>query len=237
MRSMLEVHDLRVSYHGVPALHGVSLRVARGELIALIGANGAGKTTTLKAVAGALRPEGGRIAVDGVDVTRWSTPEMVRLGVTYVPEGRLVFGPMSVEENLRLGAFVVRSRREIDDRLDYVYQLFPRLKERRRQPAGTLSGGEQQMLAIGRGLMAGPRLLMLDEPSLGLMPRLVEELFATIARLRRDGLTVLLVEQSAREALELADRAYVLQTGRTVGEGTGQELLRSERVRQAFLGL
>ncbi|MEW6045425.1 MAG: ABC transporter ATP-binding protein [Bacillota bacterium] len=234
---MLDVQEIRVHYNGVPALHSVTFSVNRGELVALVGANGAGKSTTLKAVAGALHPVAGRIVFEGVDISRRSTPDIVRLGITYVPEGRLVFGPLTVEENLMLGAFVVRSRAEIDEQLDYVYQLFPRLKERRRQRAGTLSGGEQQMLAIGRGLMARPKLLMLDEPSLGLMPRLVEELFNSIARLREAGLTILLVEQSAREALELADRGYVLQTGRTLAAGTGEELLRSEIIKKAFLGI
>ena len=234
---MLEVRDLAVYYDRIPALRNVSLQVRTGELVALVGANGAGKSTTLKAIAGALRPAAGSIRFQGVDIAGKRVAEVVGLGITYVPEGRLVFGPLTVEENLRLGAFRVASRAQVQERLDYVYDLFPRLKDRRRQRAGTLSGGEQQMLAIGRGLMARPRLLMLDEPSLGLMPKLVEELFATVARLKKEeGLTILLVEQSAREALELADRGYVIQTGRTVASGPGRELLASGVVQRAFLG-
>jgi branched-chain amino acid transport system ATP-binding protein len=234
---MLAVAEMRVCYGAIPALHGVSFGVEQGELVALVGANGAGKSTTLKAIAGALHPISGSVNLMDIDITRKTTPEIVQLGITYVPEGRLVFGPLTVEENLRLGAFVIKSKTEVEERLGYVYQLFPRLQERRAQRAGTLSGGEQQMLAIGRGLMARPKLLMLDEPSLGLMPKLVEEVFATIAQLKEEGLTVLLVEQNVREALELADRGYVLQTGRTVAAGTGEELLASDLIRRAFLGI
>lgn len=223
---MLEINEISVSHGGIPALHQVSFQISQGELVALVGANGAGKSTTLKAIAGALHPVSGSINFESSDITRKTTPEIVQLGITYVPEGRLIFGPLTVEENLRLGAFIVKSRAAVEERLEYVFYLFPVLKERRTQRAGTLSGGEQQMLAIGRGLMARPKLLMLDEPSLGLMPKLVEEVFATITQLKEEGFTVLLVEQNVREALELADRGYVLQTGRTVAAGTGEELLK-----------
>ncbi|WP_404980546.1 ABC transporter ATP-binding protein [Carboxydichorda subterranea] len=234
---MLEVRHISVEYDGVPALHDVSLEVRRGELVALVGSNGAGKSTTLKTIAGALHPVRGEVRFEGTPLSRKGTPEVVRMGITYVPEGRMVFGPLTVEENLRLGAFSVGGGPETEQQLERVYDLFPRLRERRHQRAGTLSGGEQQMVAIGRGLMARPKLLMLDEPSLGLMPKLVEELFAVVARLRDEGLTILLVEQRAREALRLADRGYVLQTGRTVVQGRGPELLASEAMRRAFLGV
>ncbi len=234
---MLRVDRIRVLYEGIPALHEVSLEVKKGELVAVVGANGAGKSTSLKAIVGTVKPVSGRIEFEQNDITRFSTPEIVRLGIVYIPEARHIFGPLTVEENLLLGAFTSNSEREVKEHLDYVYRLFPILKERRKQRGETLSGGEQQMLAIGRGLMTRPKLLMFDEPSLGLMPKLVSELFRTISLLKEEGFTILLVEQNVREALEIADRGYILQTGRTIHSGTGKELLESEIVRKAFLGL
>ncbi len=234
---MLKVDKIKVHYGGIPALHEVSFEVGEGELVAIVGANGAGKTTALKTVVGTLNPVSGSIKFNGIDITGKKSAEIVRLGITYVPEGRHIFGPLTVEENLLLGAFTSGTKKEIEERMEYVYRLFPILKERRKQRGGTLSGGEQQMLAIGRGLMARPKLLMLDEPSLGLMPKLVDEVFNTITQLKKEGLTILLVEQNVREALELCDRGYILQTGRTIASGSGNELLGSEIVKKAFLGL
>jgi branched-chain amino acid transport system ATP-binding protein len=234
---MLKVDKIQVRYGQIPALHEVTFEVKEGELVAIVGANGAGKSTALKTIMGALVPSSGSIEFNGTDLTGKSTPEIVREGVIYVPEGRHIFGPLTVEENLLLGAFTSDSEREVDEHLEYVYRLFPRLRERRKQKGETLSGGEQQMLAIGRGLMVRPKLLMLDEPSLGLMPKLVSELFETIAFLKQEGYTLLLVEQNVREALDLADRGYILQTGRTIHSGQGKDLLESEVVKKAFLGL
>lgn len=237
MRDMLNVDKIRVLYEGIPALHEVSLEVKSGELVAMVGANGSGKTTSLKAIIGAVKPVSGKIVFDGREITNLSTSEIVRLGIVYIPEARHIFGPLTVEENLLLGAFILNSEKDIKQRLDYIYQLFPILKERRKQRGETLSGGEQQMLAIGRGLMTRPKLIMFDEPSLGLMPKLVSELFKTISLLKDEGYTILLVEQNVREALEIADRGYILQTGRTIHTGSGKELLESEIVKKAFLGL
>lgn len=234
---MLKVDRIKVLYEGIPALHEVSLEVKKGELVAIVGSNGAGKSTSLKAIVGTVKPISGRIEFEQKDITRWSTPEIVRLGIVYIPEARHIFGPLTVEENLLLGAFTSNSEKEVKEHLDYVYHLFPILKERRRQRGETLSGGEQQMLAIGRGLMIRPKLLMFDEPSLGLMPKLVSELFKTISLLKEEGFTILLVEQNVHEALEIADRGYILQTGRTIHTGSGKELLESEIVKKAFLGL
>jgi len=234
---MLKVNKIEVHYGGVPALHEVSFEVGKGELVAIVGANGAGKTTTLKTVVGALSPVSGSIEFEGVDITQKNTAEVVQLGITYVPEGRLIFGPLTVEENLLLGAFTTRTKEEIEERMDYVHHLFPILKERYKQRGGTLSGGEQQMLAIGRALMSSPKLLMLDEPSLGLMPTLVTEVLEIVARLKEKGNTILLVEQNVQEALELADRGYVLETGRVVLEGEGKDLSRDPHIKKAFLGL
>lgn len=234
---MLKVDKIVVHYEGIPALHEVSLEVNQGELVAMVGANGAGKSTTLRAIMGTAPPTSGRIFFNGKEITHEETPKIVRMGLVYVPESRRIFGPLTVEENLLLGAFTSDSEEEVRNHLEHVYRLFPRLKERRRQRGETLSGGEQQMLAIGRGLMIRPKLLMLDEPSLGLMPKLVSELFETISLLKREGYTILLVEQNVREALEIADRGYILQTGRTIHSGKGTELLESDIVRKAFLGL
>jgi branched-chain amino acid transport system ATP-binding protein len=234
---MLRVSEIEVRYSGIPVIHDVSLEVRKGELVTVVGSNGSGKSTLLKAIAGAIRPSRGSIEFEDKRIDRLDTPDIVKRGITYVPEARCIFGPLSVEENLDLGAFILRDAAEIKKNIEFVYSLFPRLAERRRQQGGTLSGGEQQMLAIGRGLMSNPKLLMLDEPSLGLMPKLVDEMLGAVAKLREIGKTILLVEQNVRESLELADRGYVLQTGRIVQEGTGRELLNSEAIKKAYLGL
>jgi len=237
VKGMLKVSQIKVNYGGIPALHEVTFEVKEGELVSIVGANGAGKSTALKTIVGALVPVSGKIEFNGLDITGKNSAEIVRLGITYVPEARHIFGPLTVEENLLLGAFTLSSKEQAERGLEYVYRLFSILKERRRQQGGTLSGGEQQMLAIGRGLMAQPKLLMLDEPSLGLMPKLVTEMFKAISLLKKEGLTILLVEQNVREALELADQGYILQTGRTIHSGQGMELLNSDIVKKAFLGL
>jgi len=234
---MLKVNKIKVCYGGIPALHEVTFEVGKGELVGIVGANGAGKSTALKTVVGALCPVSGKIEFNGMDITGKNSAEIVRSGITYVPEGRHIFGPLTVEENLLLGGFTTNSVEEIEKGLEYVYGLFPILKDRYKQKGETLSGGEQQMLALGRGLMSRPKLLMLDEPSLGLMPKLVSEVFKAISKLKEEEHTILLVEQNVREALELADRGYVLQTGRTIYSGQGKELLESEIVKKAFLGL
>ena len=234
---MLKVTDIEVRYSGIPVIHSASLFVGKDELVTVVGSNGAGKSTLLKTIAGALRPTKGIIQFEGKDIHRLSTPDIVRLGITYIPEARLIFGPLTVEENLELCAYILNDSEEMMKNLDFVYSLFPRLKERRLQLSGTLSGGEQQMLAIGRGLMSNPKLLMLDEPSLGLMPKLVDEMLEAVAKLRTIGKTILLVEQNVFESLYICDRGYVLQTGRTIKEGTGKELLDSEEIKKAYLGL
>jgi branched-chain amino acid transport system ATP-binding protein len=234
---MLQVSEIEVRYSGIPVIHEVTLEVKAGELISVVGSNGAGKSTLLKTIAGALHPSKGSIHFEGQEIKKLSTPDIVRQGITYVPEARSIFGPLTVEENLGLGAYVLKDGAEIKKILESVYTLFPRLAERRLQLGGTLSGGEQQMLAIGRGLMSNPKLLMLDEPSLGLMPKLVDEMLTAVAKLRDMGKTILLVEQNVRESLELSDRGYVLKSGRTIQQGTGQELLQSETIQKAFLGL
>jgi branched-chain amino acid transport system ATP-binding protein len=234
---MLKVSEIEVRYSGVPVIHNVSLEVNQGELVSVVGANGAGKSTLLKAIAGALHPSQGSIQFENQEISRFSTANIVRRGITYVPEARLIFGPLTVHENLELGAYILDDDEAVKKNLETVYQLFPRLAERRFQQGGTLSGGEQQMLAIGRGLMSNPKLLMLDEPSLGLMPKLVDEMLEAVAKLKESGKTILLVEQNVREALELSNRGYVLQTGRTIHQGTGKELLNAEVIKKAFLGL
>ena len=234
---MLKVSEIEVRYSGVPVIHNVSLEVNRGELVSVVGANGAGKSTLLKTITGALHPTRGSIQLDHEEISQLSTADIVRRGITYIPEARLIFGPLTVEENLELGAYILNDAEEVKRNLEDVYHLFPRLAERRLQQGGTLSGGEQQMLAIGRGLMSNPKLLMLDEPSLGLMPKLVDEMLEAVEKLKQAGKTILLVEQKVRESLELADRGYVLQTGRTIQQGTGKELLNTEVIQKAFLGL
>ena len=229
---MLEVERLESRYGRIPALSGVSLRVGEGELVAIVGANGAGKTTLLRAISGVQPSCGGAIHFDGSDLARSHARKRVQLGIVQVPEGRQVFAPMTVEDNLRLGAFARGAR----DGLARIFALFPALEAKRRELAGNLSGGQQQMLAIGRGLMANPRLLLLDEPSMGLAPRLVSEIFSRIAALKSFGTTILLVDQNARAALAVADRGYVMETGRIVLSGSANELLRDPQVQQAYLG-
>jgi branched-chain amino acid transport system ATP-binding protein len=233
---MLEIRALESYYGRIRALRGIDLSVAEGELVALVGANGAGKTTLLRALSGVQRVSSGQVLFRGEDITRASSDRRVRLGIVQVPEGRLVFAPLSVEDNLRLGGYT-RTRVESDSALERVYAMFPALKGRHRQPAGTLSGGQQQMLAIGRAMMARPQLLLLDEPSMGLAPRLVEEIFATIGALKASGTTIFLVDQNAHAALSAADRGYVLETGRIVHSGAGAQLLKDEQVQQAYLGI
>jgi branched-chain amino acid transport system ATP-binding protein len=233
---MLEVETLSSRYGRITALSDVSLRVDDGELIALVGANGAGKSTLLRALSGVQPVASGSVRFEGADITRMSSRNRVRMGIVQVPEGRQVFGPLSVEDNLRLGAFV-RPASELADGLERVYELFPILARKRNEAAGTLSGGQQQMLAIGRALMTRPRLLLLDEPSMGLAPRLVAEIFATIRSLKAAATTILLVDQNARAALSIADRAYVLEVGRIALTGRGDELLVDPAVQQAYLGL
>jgi branched-chain amino acid transport system ATP-binding protein len=234
---MLSVERLEVAYGKLQALWGVSFDVVRGEIVALVGANGAGKTTTLKTISGLLRPGAGSILLDGDRLEERSTVEIVERGVVHVPEGRKLFPEMTVRDNLLLGAFGRAARPKQRQRLEEVFAVFPRLRERERQIAGTLSGGEQQMVAIGRGLMAGPRILMLDEPSLGLAPIVVEEMFRVVGEINRAGVTVLLVEQDTEHALAVAHRGFVLESGRVVLAGTGAELLANEQVRQAYLGM
>jgi len=234
--TLLEISSLASHYGRIQALYGVDVRIAEGELVALVGANGAGKTTLLRTLSGVQRASSGRIAFDGADITRLAPEQRVRLGIVQVPEGRQVFAPLALEDNLRLGAYV-RPAGEAEATLEEVYARFPVLRERRRTPAGLLSGGQQQMLAIGRALMGRPRLLLLDEPSMGLAPRLVSEIFACIAQLRAAGITIFLVDQNARAALSIADRAYVLETGRVALEGAGRDLLADDAVQQAYLGI
>jgi len=234
---MLELEDVEVQYGNIRALQGVTLAVNTGELVALIGSNGAGKTTTLRTISGLLRPSGGGIRYEGADIARTSPHRIVELGISHCPEGRRIFGRLTVGENLRLGSVVQRDRRAAGEDLDAVLELFPVLKERLQQAGGTLSGGEQQMLAIGRALMSRPRLLLLDEPSLRLAPLMVERIFATIAALKASGRTILLVEQNVHHALDVADRVYVLETGRVTLDGPAAVLRRNPKVEQAYLGV
>jgi branched-chain amino acid transport system ATP-binding protein len=234
--SLLEVHGLKISYGGINAVKGVDLKVERGEMVALIGANGAGKTTTLKAICGLLAPAAGKVRYDGRDVTGAPSFTLVELGLALVPEGRGVFGRMQVEENLEMGAYTRRDGAAVRRDLARVYELFPRLHERRRQLAGTLSGGEQQMLAIGRALMGAPRLLLLDEPSMGLAPIMVQRIFDTIRKVAAEGVTVLLVEQNAKLALEASQRGYVMESGSIALADSASALLANPQVRRAYLG-
>ena len=235
--ALLEVAGLAVDYDGAAALRGVDLEVREGEIVALVGANGAGKTTLLAAIAGLKAASAGSVKLDGRELRGLASHEVARLGIALVPEGRRLFGRLPVWRNLLLGAYLRRDPRWRAETLATIHELFPVLRERGQQPAGTLSGGEQQMLAIGRALMAGPRLLLLDEPSLGIAPLLVERIFESLHLINQRGLTVLLVEQRLRQALQLAQRGYVLQTGRVVLSGPSSELLSSENVRRAYLGL
>ena len=231
---ILSVKDLKVNYGGIEAVKGISFDVPRGEIVTLIGANGAGKSTTLKAIAGLVKPSAGSIEFNGANITGKDPSAIVGSGITLVPEGRRVFDNMSVLENIKIGAYLRTD--SLDDDIEWVYSLFPRLKERSWQLAGTLSGGEQQMLAMGRAMMSEPKLLMLDEPSMGLAPILVEQIFDIIRQLHKNGTTILLVEQNAQMALSVADRAYVLETGKITLSGTGKELAESDEVRKAYLG-
>ncbi len=232
---MLEIKEIDAYYGDLQALWGISIQVNDGELVALVGPNGAGKTTTLRVITGLLRPAAGSIHFQNYDLSKELAHRIVELGVSQVPEGGRVFTKMSVIENLELGAFVMKARKEKEQTLQWVFEIFPRLKERKSQRAGTLSGGERQMLSIGRALMSKPSLLLLDEPSFGLAPILVEQMFEMIAEINRQGVTVLLVEQNVRAALELAHRTYVIENGRIVGEGSGESLLSFEFVRSAYL--
>jgi branched-chain amino acid transport system ATP-binding protein len=233
-RTLLEVDGIEVRYGAIAALKGISFTVGEGEIVALLGANGAGKTTTQKTVSGMLRPVAGSITFDGKRIDGIPAHELINLGICHVPEGRHVFPRMTVAENLDMGAFRFKTVDRAD--LDRVFELFPRLKERLKQQAGTLSGGEQQMLAIGRALMGKPRLLLLDEPSMGLAPMIVAQIFEIVREINQSGVTVLLVEQNAAQALSLANRGYVLETGEIVLHGSGRELLADDRVRAAYLG-
>ncbi|MDO4194142.1 MAG: ABC transporter ATP-binding protein [Erysipelotrichaceae bacterium] len=233
---MLKVENLVVSYGMIEAIKGISFEVNDGEIVTLIGANGAGKTTTMHTISGLLKPASGSILLDGKDITKVPSHQIVSMGLAQVPERRRVFALETVEENLELGAYSRKDKAAIAADMEAVFEKFPRLKERRRQLAGTLSGGEQQMLAMGRALMAKPRIMLMDEPSMGLSPLLVHEIFRIIEEINKQGTTVLLVEQNAKMALGIADRAYVLETGKITLEGTGEQLANDERVRKAYLG-
>ena len=233
---LLEVENLHVAYGAIKALHGISFHVDEGEIVTLIGANGAGKTTTLKTISGLLRPVEGDIRFDGQSIVRVPAERIVRMGISQVPEGRQIFSTLTVQENLEMGAYTRRDKEEIRESMERVFASFPRLKERLNQLGGTLSGGEQQMLAMGRGLMSRPRLLLLDEPSMGLAPILVEEIFEIIKEINAQGTSILLVEQNAAMALSVAHRGYVLETGEIVLEGSARELLANPQVRAAYLG-
>lgn len=233
---MLEVKNLSVSYGAIEAVKDISFTVNAGEIVSLIGANGAGKTTTLHTITGLVPAKSGSVMYNGVDLLKTHNNKIVTLGMAHIPEGRHVFTRMSVEENLEMGSFSLKDQSDLKKDLDMVYGLFPRLKERRNQKAGTLSGGEQQMLAMGRALMSHPKTILMDEPSMGLSPKLVKEIFSIIRKLHEQGITILLVEQNAKMALSIADRAYVLETGRITMEGDAKELLNNEQVRKAYLG-
>ena len=233
---MLKVKDLKVNYGGIEALKGISFDVEQGQIVTLIGANGAGKSTTLRAISGLVKTASGAINFMGRDIIPFNPQQVVAEGIAMVPEGRRVFDNLTVKENLKIGAYLRKDKDEIESGIEDIYQRFPRLKEREWQLAGTLSGGEQQMLAVGRAMMARPKLLMMDEPSLGLAPLVVRDIFAIIRELKAEGITILLIEQNANAALRCADQAYVLETGRITMQGTGEELLADQRVRDAYLG-
>ena len=233
--SMLEVKDLVVSYGAIKALKGISFNVEKGEIISLIGSNGAGKTTTLHSISGLIKKVSGSIYFDGTDITSLAADKIVHLGLIQVPEGRRVFANMSVKENLEMGAYLRRDK-DIKKDMEWCYELFPRLKERLSQLSGTLSGGEQQMLAMGRGLMANPKLLLLDEPSMGLAPILVDEIFEIVQKINQDGTTILLVEQNAFKAMSIANRVYILETGTITSSGNSKDLINDPAVKAAYLG-
>ena len=234
---MLSVEKIKVKYKQITALHEVSLQVKEGEIVAALGSNGAGKSTLLKSIASQLNPEEGAVLFQGERINGIGPHEVVRRGISLVPEGKRIFAKMSVNENLLVGAYIQKDEKIRVETLNRIFELFPRLRERMKQKAGTLSGGEQQMLAIARGLMSKPKLLMLDEPSLGIAPNLVDRIFETIEIIRKSGLTILIVEQHVQEALEMADRGYILQTGKIILEGKSKELLDSELVQKAYLGI
>lgn len=234
--AMLEVRDLQVYYGMIHAIKGISFNVNQGEVIALIGANGAGKTTTLHTITGLLAPKSGSVLFEGKDITKVPAHKIVSMGMAHVPEGRRVFAELSVYENLKLGAYTRKDKKEIEETLARVYKSFPRLEERKNQLAGTLSGGEQQMLAMGRALMSKPKIILMDEPSMGLSPILVEEIFHIIREISAGGTTVLLVEQNAKKALAIADRAYVLETGNIVLSGDAKEMMNNDSIKKAYLG-
>lgn len=234
--AILEVKDLEVYYGVIQAIKGISFEVNQGEIIALIGANGAGKTTTLQTVTGLIAAKAGKIIYDGEDITRIASHKLVGMGMAHVPEGRRVFSQLSVLQNLKLGAYTRRDKGEVEESLRTIYARFPRLEERKNQPAGTLSGGEQQMLAMGRALMSHPRIILMDEPSMGLSPIFVNEIFEIIKEVSKSGTTVLLVEQNAKKALSIADRAYVLETGSIVLEGRADVLMSDDSIKKAYLG-
>ncbi|MHB9094378.1 MAG: ABC transporter ATP-binding protein [Eubacteriales bacterium] len=234
---MLSIKNLQVTYGGVKALHGISLEVNKGEFVAMIGNNGAGKTSTLSAICGLVRASGGVIELNGENITKLPSDKIASKGIAMVPEGRRVFTGMSTQENLDIGAFLRRNKKEIKQDMEMIFELFPVLKERRHQQAGTLSGGEQQMLAIGRALMSKPSFLLLDEPSLGLAPIIVERIFTTIRQINQQGISILMVEQNVPLSLSVASRAYVLETGNIVLEGSAEKLLQDEMVQQVYLGL
>jgi len=235
---MLRVKNLTTGYDGVPVVFDVSLEINEAEFVAIVGSNGAGKTTILRTISGLLKPISGEIEFEGKQIHKLTAHEIVRLGIAHVPEGRHVFGKMSVKDNLLMGAYTLNDRAKVNKLLNEVFEIFPRLKERENQKAETLSGGEQQMLAVGRALMAEPKLMLVDEMSLGLMPMMVDKVLETLKQINKEkGVTILLVEQKVQEALEMADRGYVLQTGRIVAHGTGKELLESDLVKKAYLGM
>ena len=234
--AMLEIKDIEVFYGVIQAIKGISFEVNEGEVIALIGANGAGKTTTLQTITGLLQPKKGSIIFEGKDIAKVPAHKSVSLGMAHVPEGRRVFAELTVYENLKMGAYTRKDKAEIQETLQMVYQRFPRLEERKNQLAGTLSGGEQQMLAMGRALMSHPKIIVMDEPSMGLSPIFVNEIFNIIQEVSKSGTTVLLVEQNAKKALSIADRAYVLETGKIVLEGEAKELLNNDSIKKAYLG-
>ena len=234
---MLEVNDIHTYYGNIHALKGISLTVEKGEIVTLIGANGAGKTTTLRTISGALKPREGSVVFEGHNLAKFKPHDVVHNGIAMVPEGRRIFARMTVMENLEMGAYIRKDKQKIAEDLEWVFELLPRLKERRRQVGGTLSGGEQQMLATARALMTRPRLLLMDEPSMGLAPVLVETIFDTIVRINKEGTTVLLVEQNALMALSVANRGYVLETGSIVMHDTGEVLKKNEKVQKAYLGM
>ncbi len=234
--SLLKVTDLTVSYGGIEALKGISFEVEQGQIVTLIGANGAGKSTTLRTISGLVKGTEGRVYFEGRDITDYGTQKIVETGIAMVPEGRRVFANLTVLENLRIGAYLRNDKDVIEEDINYIYELFPRLKERSWQLAGTLSGGEQQMLAVGRAMMTRPKMIMMDEPSLGLAPLVVKDIFRIIQTLKQTGMTVLLIEQNANAALHACDYAYVLETGRITMRGTGEELLASTAIQEAYLG-